>query len=124
MLMLYALRVNLSVAIVSMVQSNVVTGNNSNHYSTNSSEFDWDENTQGLVLGSFFFGYVLTQLPGGRLADSFGSKWLLFTGIFMTSVFTIISPLAAQTHYLLFVLCRILEGMFEVRKEGKEVACY
>ena len=28
---------------------------------------DWDRDTQGLVLGSFFYGYFFTQIPGGWL---------------------------------------------------------
>ena len=27
---------------------------------------------QGVILGMFFYGYVLTQLPGGRLAEIIG----------------------------------------------------
>ncbi|XP_017492656.1 PREDICTED: sialin-like, partial [Rhagoletis zephyria] len=30
-------------------------------------EFDWSEKTQGLVLGAFFWGYVVLQLPGGQM---------------------------------------------------------
>lgn len=112
MVMLYALRVNLSVAIVSMVRTSNSTKQTLNE--SQASQFDWDENTQGLVLGSFFWGYVISQLPGGRLADSFGSKWLLGFGIFMTSVLTIVSPLAANWSYKFFLVCRILEGVFEV----------
>jgi MFS transporter, ACS family, solute carrier family 17 (sodium-dependent inorganic phosphate cotransporter), other len=29
--------------------------------------FDWNEKEKQLILGSFFWGYVLTELPGGRL---------------------------------------------------------
>ena len=32
-------------------------------------EFDWDEETQGYVLGAFFYGYIVTQLPGGWIAS-------------------------------------------------------
>lgn len=32
-------------------------------------EFDWSPNVQGLVLGSFFYGYVLTQIVGGKFSD-------------------------------------------------------
>ena len=39
------MRVNLSVAIVYMA-----------------SDFDWDEKTNGVILGMFFYGYVLTQV--------------------------------------------------------------
>lgn len=28
-------------------------------------EFDWTPQLRGLILGSFFYGYILTQLPGG-----------------------------------------------------------
>lgn len=29
-------------------------------------EFDWSPKIQGLILGSFFYGYVLTQIIGGK----------------------------------------------------------
>jgi len=48
---IYALRVNLSVAIVSM---------------TEKKDFDWDASTQGIILSSFFYGYIVTQIPGGK----------------------------------------------------------
>lgn len=107
MVMLYALRVNLSVTIVSMVRSNSTIA-------SGSTTFEWNEQTQGMVLGSFFWGYVIFQLPGGRMADLFGSKWLLCGGILGTSLLTIASPVAARVHYWLFIICRVLEGVFEV----------
>jgi len=33
-----------------------------------SGEFNWNGQERGLVLGAFFYGYILTQLPGGYLA--------------------------------------------------------
>ncbi|CAG0925036.1 unnamed protein product, partial [Notodromas monacha] len=62
----YAMRVNLSIAIMSMVKSGGSSGNFTpvcGHRSKASAfvsmesdgEFDWDEATQGLVLGSFFW---------------------------------------------------------------------
>ena len=29
----------------------------------------------------FFYGYVLTQVPGGRLAEKVGGKWLFGGGV-------------------------------------------
>ena len=121
MLALYALRFNLSVVIVSMVKS----GKNGTTSSTDSKEegdggdggeFAWDERVQSQVLSAFFFGYVVSQLPGGWLADNsrLGAKWLLGLGILLTAAFTMLSPLAARLHHGLFIACRVVEGLFEV----------
>ncbi|KAH9525913.1 hypothetical protein DERF_000044 [Dermatophagoides farinae] len=125
--LLYMLRVNLSVAIVSMVDHNhnqsnqtwmIMNNNGSNNMTITNGiiekdKFDWNENIQALILSSFFAGYVITQFPGGRLADLFGSKWLFGLGIMATSILTIISPFAARIHYSVFIGCRVLEGLFE-----------
>ncbi|XP_066137490.1 putative inorganic phosphate cotransporter isoform X2 [Euwallacea fornicatus] len=122
----YAMRVNLSVAIVAMVNQTtpIVPSNQSNFDHcpvlnvTNSTtpsdgEFNWDERTQGIVLGSFFYGYVLTQIPGGRLAEMFGGKMVYGFGVLITAVFTLLSPIAARINFPLFIIVRVLEGMGE-----------
>lgn len=76
-------------------------------------EFIWDEATQGLVLGSFFYGYVLTQVPGGRLAEMFGGKLIYGFGVLITAIFTLLTPIAAYYSLPALVLVRILEGMGE-----------
>lgn len=73
----------------------------------------WDEATQGLVLGSFFYGYVLTQVPGGRLAEMFGGKLIYGFGVLITAIFTLLTPIAAYYSLPALVLVRILEGMGE-----------
>jgi MFS transporter, ACS family, solute carrier family 17 (sodium-dependent inorganic phosphate cotransporter), other len=34
--------------------------------------FTWTEGEKQLILGSFFWGYIMTELPGGRLAELIG----------------------------------------------------
>lgn len=34
--------------------------------------FSWTESEKQLILGSFFWGYIMTELPGGRLAELIG----------------------------------------------------
>lgn len=128
MIVLYSLRVNLSVAIVSMVkhgrkvplstfnvsQSSLATENEPSLEIISKGEFEWDERVQGLVLGAFFWGYVVLQLPGGQMADRLGGKWLLGGSILGTALLTLFSPLAARLHYGAFIACRALEGLFEV----------
>lgn len=77
-------------------------------------EFDWDEQTQGLILSAFYWGYVLTHLPGGLLAEKFGGKQTLGLGILSTAVLTCLTPLAARAgaHWLIAV--RFVEGLGEV----------
>ncbi|CAG9857370.1 unnamed protein product [Phyllotreta striolata] len=122
----YAMRVNLSVAIVAMVNSTQPVPSSNTTFDqcpvpniTNSTEpvrpgeFNWDEQTQSIVLGSFFYGYVLTQMPGGRLSEIFGSKRVYGMGVLITSVFTLLTPIAARINFTLFIIVRILEGMGE-----------
>jgi len=127
----YAMRVNLSVAIVAMVNQTAIPHSNSSVIDTDTcplpepnhngsdpnpqkeGEFVWDEATQGLVLGSFFYGYVLTQVPGGRMAELYGGKKIYGYGVLVTAIFTLITPLAAHWDLPLLVLVRILEGMGE-----------
>ncbi|KAH8357456.1 hypothetical protein KR084_006258 [Drosophila pseudotakahashii] len=127
----YAMRVNLSVAIVAMVNQTAIPHSNSSVIDTDTcplpephhngsdpnpqkeGEFVWDEATQGLVLGSFFYGYVLTQVPGGRMAELYGGKKIYGYGVLVTAIFTLITPFAAHWDLPLLVLVRILEGMGE-----------
>lgn len=122
----YAMRVNLSVAVVAMINETAIPSTVTNESDvcpmppvTNSTiprkegEFVWDEATQGLVLGSFFYGYVLTQVPGGRLAEMFGGKLIYGFGVLITAIFTLLTPIAAYYSLPALVLVRILEGMGE-----------
>ena len=122
----YAMRVNLSVAIVAMVNNTAIASNtsivdnSSCPVGANSTEgpppdgpFAWGAKEQGWILGAFFFGYVITQLPGGRLAEKYGGKRLYGGGILITSIFTLLTPLAATISLPLFVIVRVIEGFGE-----------
>jgi hypothetical protein len=64
----HMLRVNISIAIIEMVNRNNTTS------TTDAPRYNWDEEEKNNVLGYFFWGYVLTQIPGGRLSEIFGTK--------------------------------------------------
>lgn len=51
---------------------------------------------QGAVLGSFFWGYTLTQFIGGYLADQMGGEIIIITAAFFWGLFTIIFPVVPQ----------------------------
>ena len=57
-------------------------------------EFGWNETTMGLLQSVFFYGFTLSHLPGGWLADRFGGKRVLGAGTLGWSLATAVTPLA------------------------------
>lgn len=76
--------------------------------------FDWDESTQGLILGSFYIGYVTTHVPGGYLSDRFGGKYTLGIGVLLSALLTLLVPPTAKAGYQWLVVARVFTGMGEV----------
>lgn len=84
------------------------------HFQDPESLYDWSEKTQGLILSSFYWGYVITHLPGGVLAEKFGGKYTLGLGILSTGVFTLLTPLVVYYgNWQWLVALRVLEGLGE-----------
>ncbi|MEU9362689.1 MFS transporter [Streptomyces sp. NPDC048301] len=71
-------------------------------------EFGIDRTQQGLVLSAFFFAYASCQIPGGLLADRFGSKKILLWAMLVWSVFTALTGTAWSFAALLVI--RVLFG--------------
>lgn len=77
-------------------------------------EFDWDEPLQGQVLGALFWGYVAMNVPSGLMSDRFGGKRLLFFGMLICSLATILIPLAARScGASCVIVARFMEGLGE-----------
>ena len=77
--------------------------------------FEWSEPIQGLVLGAYFWGYIFTQLPGGRVAEMFSAKWVIWGSVMVNVVFTLLTPVAAQISYIAVLVVRFMEGLGAVR---------
>jgi len=132
---LYALRVNMSVAIVCMVnhtavrhmkeleQGNVVVINKTSPVNrekcameTNQTEivdgeFAWNKDTQSLVLSSFFWGYVLTQIPAGWLSQRYGGKRVMGAFMFASVVSSLLTTVGARLSPYVLIALRIINGM-------------
>lgn len=74
----------------------------------------------GIIFSAFVFGYMLFQLPGGFLADRFGSRLVLTFAIVWWSVFTIITAVAGNIFlagifgaFGSFIIVRLLIGLGE-----------
>lgn len=77
-------------------------------------DFPWSSKEQGLLLSSFFYGYIFTQLPGGWLAPRIGAARLYGLGILSTAVLTLLTPTIANAGLYPLIAIRVLEGIFEV----------
>ncbi|PAA75067.1 hypothetical protein BOX15_Mlig000581g4 [Macrostomum lignano] len=137
-LILYSLRVNMSIALVCMVKplnesaDGLLLGNatdsrqhcgggsvgdaaalNSTDWESGgvTGEFDWDRTVQGQILSSFFFGYLFLQIPAGLLAQLLGPKLVIAAMIGLASVSTLLLPAAARIDWRLVVALRILTGL-------------
>ena len=91
----YAIRVCMSVAVVDIVK-----------------EFNYSSAQQGLILSSFYIGYMIPQLGAGYLAGRFGGFAIVLYGILMPSLLTLLTPWAASSFTGLVAL-RILTGFTE-----------
>ncbi|HWR39969.1 MAG TPA: MFS transporter [Patescibacteria group bacterium] len=74
-------------------------------------EFQLDATAQGAILSAFFAGYALFQIPGGFLADKFGSRKTMAVGITWWSIFTTITGAVAS--FPLMLGCRFVFGLGE-----------
>lgn len=60
-------------------------------------QFGWSPSVAGLVQSSFFWGYMLSQIPAGFLANKFSGRWVLPGGVGVWSGFTAAVPLLTST---------------------------
>lgn len=107
----YALRVNLSVAIVAMTENRTIE--HADKTVTYEQYFDWNSKQKGLILSSFFYGYITTQLVGGYLGLLFGGNIVFGLGIGMTAILTLLTPIAANSSLSALIAIRVVEGVFE-----------
>uniref|UniRef100_A0AC35U9P3 MFS domain-containing protein n=1 Tax=Rhabditophanes sp. KR3021 TaxID=114890 RepID=A0AC35U9P3_9BILA len=74
-------------------------------------EFEWPRQIQGYILGSFFYGYLTTQVLGGYLCERFGSKLFLLVSVLISSIFTLLIPILSNWHWIGLLVARVLVGM-------------
>ncbi|XP_019845822.2 putative inorganic phosphate cotransporter [Bactrocera dorsalis] len=97
-------RLNISVAVVAMT--------NAESTNPNFQEFDWTEEQKSYIISSFYWGYVVTQFPGGYLSRRFGAKIVMSVGVFASSVCSLVTPyLVCWGGWQIFCVIRILQGL-------------
>lgn len=129
--LVYSMRVNLSVTVIAMVNTTATQGNQSkvltsecpvstdngsspsNQSDIPTGEFFWDQETQSYVLNAFFYGYIVTQIPGGWLSEVVDPGWIFVGGIGITSLLTLATAVVARASFAAFLVLRVLEGIAE-----------
>ncbi|CAB3359869.1 Hypothetical predicted protein [Cloeon dipterum] len=98
----YMMRVNLSVAIVAMTSTD--GPEDVPHY-------DWDESIRGTILSSFFWGYIVTQVPSGYVAARYSATKLLFCMMLVATAATLLFPTAADLGWETACVARVILGL-------------
>jgi len=115
----YALRVNINVIIKRMTKESC-TSLTLNSTKQDEDLFCWDSKTQIDVVSTFFYGYVVLQIPGGRMAEVIGGKRVIGLSMALTALLTLLIPVAAKVggtgpddYPYLLVVIRVLMGVCE-----------
>lgn len=67
------------------------------------------------MLGSYFWGYLATSLPGGLLAEWLGGRSVVGYTLIGSAICTALTPIAADVSYWFVVAIRLITGVLAVR---------
>lgn len=69
---------------------------------------------ESAVDSSFFWGYLVTQVPGGFLASMFPANRIFGTAIACSSFLNLLVPGALNLDPLVIIFVRMMQGFVEV----------
>jgi MFS family permease len=79
-----------------------------------SGKFDWSEVDQSIILSSFFWGYLIFQVPGGRIAEVVGAKRVFGGAVFVNGILSLLLPFLARINWVLLLIIRTMQGLAQV----------
>lgn len=77
-------------------------------------KFKWSVAVESAVDSSFFWGYLITQVPGGFLASKYPANRIFGTAIATSSFLNLLVPGAISIHPSITIIVRICQGLVEV----------
>ena len=95
----FGIRCNVGVALVKILTNS--TGS--------PAEPNWSPQTIGYVDSAFFWGYVVTQVPGGFLASHIPANRVFGVAILLSSCLNLLLPTVMSTSPLLVIILRVLQ---------------
>ena len=72
-------------------------------------EFHWSSETIGNVDASYFWGYILTQVPGGFLTSYIPANRLFGFAIFFSSCLNMLLPTLTSVHPFCVIVVRVIQ---------------
>ena len=57
---------------------------------------------------------MVSQIPGGLMAERLGAKWVLFGFCGVSTLATLLTPIAAKLGHQILIVVRILAGIGSV----------
>ncbi|CAH8569141.1 unnamed protein product [Dicrocoelium dendriticum] len=80
---------------------------------TTKPDFYWSAGERGLVDSSFFYGYLVTQIPGGVIASKFPANKLFGIAVGGSALLNLLLPSACKAHFGLVMAIRVMQGLVE-----------
>lgn len=79
--------VNMSIAVISI-----------------SDQYDWNLQSRSIVLAAYYVGFMVSQIPGGKLADNYGGHGIILFAVLIWSISTALTPLLFGSIPILSIL--------------------
>ncbi|XP_037043314.1 sialin isoform X2 [Bradysia coprophila] len=112
----FMMRNDINFALVAMVRSpttsTILNGNHTTETIKQEElgEFDWSSTVTSVILGSFYWCYVLSQVVGGVATQYFGTKNVFGWSQFATALCSLCIPFASSFHYGALIALRLVQG--------------
>ncbi|KAL0831303.1 hypothetical protein ABMA28_002141 [Loxostege sticticalis] len=105
---MFGMRCNMSMAKLKMTQKiNTSSG------VKEETPFEWTMAVESSIDSSYFFGYLITQVPGGFLASMYPANRIFGAAIAMSAVFNMAIPGAMAMGPTAVVLLKVAQGFVE-----------
>ncbi|KAF2349240.1 Major facilitator superfamily [Trinorchestia longiramus] len=78
-------------------------------------EIPWTDDVIGVVDSSFFWGYIVTQIPGGLIASRFPAHRVFGLAIAVSSFLNLFIPVTSRMHPVAVIIVRVMQGLVEVK---------
>lgn len=79
----------------------------------NRRQYPWNQEVQGLVLGSFFWAMMIFQIPTGSMAQKFGGKFVVSACLIGSCLISFATPYITDYHVFVFCGLRFILGIFQ-----------